>query len=208
MVVDFIAPGATVSAFTLPSSTHTGFTVFFTGLSGSGKSTIANELIARLEQMGRVVSLLDGDLVRKHLTSELGFSKEHRDLNVRRVGFVAFELTRCGAAVICALIAPYDETRRSVRRMIEDVGGFLLVHLATPLEVCEARDPKGLYARARAGVLTQFTGVSDPYEPPADADLVIDTSTTPVGEAVDRVLAALSARGCTVHVWRAAVEKR
>jgi len=181
------------------SSTHTGFTIFFTGLSGAGKSTIATALMGRLEQRGRIVSLLDGDLIRQHLTSELGFSKEHRDLNVRRVGFVACEVTRCGGVVICALIAPYDEARRSVRRMIESVGGFLLVHLATPLAVCEARDPKGLYAKARAGVLTQFTGVSDPYETPKDAEVVIDTSTTSVDDAVDRILAALSTKGYLAH---------
>lgn len=172
-----------------------GFTVFFTGLPGAGKSTVAKALVARLEKMGRTVSLLDGDGVRQYLTPELGFSKEHRDRNVRRVGFVASEITRSGGAVVCALIAPYDEARQSVRRMIESVGGFHLVYLSTPLDVCEARDPKGLYAKARAGALAQFTGVSDPYEVPADAELVIDTSTTPVDEAVDRVLAALAAHG-------------
>ena len=172
-----------------------GFTVFFTGLPGAGKSTVANALVARLEHMGRTVSLLDGDVVRRHLTPELGFSKEHRDRNVERVGFVAFEITRYGGAVVCALIAPYDEARRSVRRLIESVGGFHLVYLSTPLDVCEARDPKGHYRQARAGVLTQFTGVSDAYEVPVDAELMIDTSTTPVDEAVDRVLAGLSAHG-------------
>jgi sulfate adenylyltransferase len=177
------------------TSTHTGFTIFLTGLSGAGKSTIANALAERLEGLGRVVSLLDGDRVRQHLTSGLGFSKEHRNLNVCRIGFVASEVTRCGGAVVCAVIAPYDEARRDVRRMIEDVGGFVLVHVSTPLAVCEARDPKGLYAKARAGTLAQFTGVSDPYETPTDAELTIDTSNVSVDAAVDRVLALVIARG-------------
>jgi sulfate adenylyltransferase len=193
-----LTPGrsnATLSTLTSLRSSHTGFTVFLTGLSGAGKSTIANALVPRLEQMGRIVSLLDGDRVRQHLTSELGFSKAHRDLNVTRIGFVASEVTRCGGAVVCAVIAPYDEARRSVRRLIEPVGGFLLVHVATPIDVCEARDPKGLYAKARAGTLTQFTGVSDPYEPPADAELVIDTTNVSVDRAVQEILAALVVRG-------------
>jgi len=176
----------------------TGFTVFFTGLSGAGKSTIAKSLATHLEQSGRAVSVLDGDIVRPYLASELGFSREDRDVNVRRIGFVASEVTRCGGAVVCAVIAPYDETRQAVRRMIEELGGFLLVHVATPLAVCEARDPKGHYARARAGRIKHFTGVSDPYEPPTDAELVIDTSTTPVGEAVNQILSALSHRGYAV----------
>jgi sulfate adenylyltransferase len=169
--------------------------VFFTGLSGAGKSTLADALAARLEGMGRIVSLLDGDVVRHHLTSELGFSKAHRDLNVTRIGFVAAEVTRCGGAAVCAVIAPYDEARRSVRAMIEAVGGFLLVHVATPLEVCEARDPKGLYAKARAGTLAQFTGISDPYETPSDAELVIDTTNTTVDRVVEEIFAALIVRG-------------
>lgn len=175
--------------------TPSGFTVFFTGLSGAGKSTIATALVTRLEQAGRVVSLLDGDAIRKHLTSELGFSRAHRELNVTRIGFVAAEVTRCGGAVVCAAIAPYDDARQSVRQMIERVGDFLLVYVATPLEVCERRDPKGLYVKARAGLIQEFTGVSDPYEPPADADLVIDTATISVDAAVDRVLARLVDRG-------------
>jgi len=141
------------------------------------------------------VSLLDGDVVRQHLTAELGFSKEHRNLNVQRIGFVAAEVTRAGGAVVCAAVAPYDEARRSVRRAIEKVGCFFLIYVSTPLEVCETRDPKGLYARARAGELTQFTGVSDPYEPPVDADVVIDTTTICVDAAVDRVLEALRRSG-------------
>ncbi|MGH9343818.1 MAG: bifunctional sulfate adenylyltransferase/adenylylsulfate kinase, partial [Terriglobia bacterium] len=142
-----------------------GFTVFFTGLSGSGKSTIANVLRVKfLEIGGRPVTLLDGDVVRKNLSSELGFSKEHRDINIRRIGFVASEITKNGGIAICAPIAPYDSIRKEVRGMIQPHGGFILVHLSTPLETCEKRDRKGLYAKARAGTLPQFTGVSDPYE--------------------------------------------
>ena len=158
------------------SRTHPGFTVFFTGLSGSGKSTLAGALRQRLmEVTGRPVTLLDGDLVRTHLSSELGFSREHRDMNVRRIGWVASEITRHGGIAVCAPIAPYDEVRKQVRAMIEPVGGFILVHVATSLAVCERRDRKGLYARARAGLIPGFTGISDPYEPPDDAALRIDT---------------------------------
>ena len=165
-----------------------GLTVFFTGLSGSGKSTLANALMVKLlETGGRPVTLLDGDLVRKHLSSELGFSKEHRSLNVRRIGFVASEVTRSGGIAICALIAPHDAIRRQVRRLIEPVGGFVLVHVATPLDVCEARDRKGLYAKARAGLLPAFTGISDPYEPPGDADLTVNTATQSSAAAAQAV---------------------
>ena len=144
-----------------------GVTIFFTGLSGSGKSTIANALITKfLETGGRPVTLLDGDLVRKHLSSELGFSKEHRDINIRRIGYVASEITKNGGIAICAPIAPYEATRQAVRQMIEPLGGFILVHVSTALEVCEQRDRKGLYAKARAGIVKEFTGISDPYEAP------------------------------------------
>ncbi len=142
-----------------------GVTIFFTGLSGSGKSTIANALITKfLEMGGRPVTLLDGDLVRKHLSSELGFSKEHRDINIRRIGYVASEITKNGGIAVCAPIAPYEATRKAVRQMIEPFGGFILVHAATSIEVCEQRDRKGLYAKARAGIVKEFTGISDPYE--------------------------------------------
>ena len=152
---------------THPPRIEQGFTVFFTGLSGSGKSTIANALLVKfLELGGRPVTLLDGDIVRKHLSSELGFSKEHRDINIRRIGFVASEITKNGGIALCAPIAPYDAVRKEVRGMIEPYGGFVLVHLATPLEVCEERDRKGMYAKARAGILKEFTGISDPYEAP------------------------------------------
>ena len=173
-----------------------GFTVFFTGLSGSGKSTIANALMVKLLEMGgRPVTLLDGDLVRKHLSSELGFSKEHRDLNIQRIGWVASEITKNGGIAICAPIAPYDHTRQVVRSMIEPVGGFDLVHVATPLEVCEQRDRKGLYAKARAGEIKEFTGISDPYEEPLDAEIVIDTTRLRPSEAAQQIILHLEAQG-------------
>jgi sulfate adenylyltransferase len=173
-----------------------GFTVFFTGLSGAGKSTIANVLMIRLlERGGRSLTVLDGDEVRKHLSSELGFSREHRDLNIRRIGYVASEITKAGGIAICAPIAPYDATRKQVRAMIEPFGGFLLVHLSTPIETCEARDRKGLYAKARAGLVKEFTGVSDPYEEPADAELTIDTGALSADEAAGLILARLVDEG-------------
>jgi sulfate adenylyltransferase len=166
-----------------------GVTIFFTGLSGSGKSTIANVLVTKfLETGGRPVTLLDGDLVRKHLSSELGFSKEHRDINIRRIGYVASEITKNGGIAICAPIAPYDATRKAVRDMIEPVGGFILVHIATPVETCEQRDRKGLYAKARAGILKEFTGISDPYEEPKDADVVINTAELSPEEAAQEII--------------------
>jgi sulfate adenylyltransferase len=166
-----------------------GFTVFFTGLSGAGKSTLAAELRARLlERTGRPVSLLDGDRVRRHLSSELGFSREDRDRNVLRIGFVAAEITRHRGIAICAPIAPFDRARREVRQLVEEGGGFVLVYVATPLDVCEGRDRKGLYAKARAGVLPQFTGVSDPYEVPRDADVVIDTRAETVESATQAII--------------------
>ncbi len=181
---------------THPPRNRQGLTIFFTGLSGAGKSTIANAVLVRLlEQGGRSVTLLDGDLVRKHLSSELGFSKAHRDLNIRRIGFVASEITRNGGVAICAPIAPYEAVRAEVRRMIEPLGGFVLIHLATPLEVCEQRDRKGLYAKARAGIIQQFTGISDPYEAPAHAEIVIDTSTVSPEDAASRVLGYLETEG-------------
>jgi sulfate adenylyltransferase len=179
-----------------PRRGEQGFTVFLTGLSGSGKSTIANVLRVKLLEIGgRGVSLLDGDLVRANLSSELGFSKEHRDLNIRRIGFVASEITRGGGVAICAPIAPYDVVRREVREMIQPCGGFVLVHVATPLEVCEGRDRKGMYAKARAGIIKEFTGISDPYEKPEDADVVIDTSALTPEEATREVLLYLQSEG-------------
>jgi sulfate adenylyltransferase len=179
-----------------PPRHRQGFTLFFTGLSGSGKSTIANILRVKLLEMGgRPVTLLDGDIVRKHLSSELGFSKEHRDLNIRRIGFVASEITRNGGIAICAPIAPYDLLRKEVREMIGACGGFILVHLSTPIDVCEARDRKGLYAKARAGLVQNFTGVSDPYEVPTDSEVVIDTSTMTPEEAAQEIFLHLERQG-------------
>ena len=170
--------------------------MFFTGLSGSGKSTIANVLLVKfLEMGGRAVTLLDGDLVRKNLSKELGFSKEHRDINIRRIGYVASEITKNGGIAICAPIAPYDAVRQDVRSTVQPVGGFILVHVATPLEVCEERDRKGLYAKARAGIIKEFTGISDPYEEPADAELVIDTTKFTAEEAAQQIMLHLEKEG-------------
>jgi sulfate adenylyltransferase len=173
-----------------------GLTVFFSGLSGAGKSTIANVLMTKfLEMGGRPVTLLDGDLVRKHLSSELGFSKEHRDINSRRIGYVASEITKNGGIAICAPIAPYDSTRKDVRAMIEPVGGFILVHLSTSVDVCEQRDRKGLYAKARAGILKEFTGISDPYEEPTDAEVRINTAELSPEEAAQEIILHLEREG-------------
>ncbi len=173
-----------------------GVTIFFTGLSGSGKSTIANVLLTKfLEVGGRPVTLLDGDLVRKHLSSELGFSKEHRDINIRRIGYVASEITKNGGIAICAPIAPYDATRKHVRELVEAVGGFILVHIATPVETCEQRDRKGLYAKARAGILKEFTGISDPYEEPKDAEVKINTADLSPEEAAQEIILHLEREG-------------
>ena len=170
-----------------------GVTVFLTGLSGAGKSTIADALVAELEQDAVPVTVLDGDVVRTHLSSELTFSREHRDLNIRRIGWVAGEIVKHGGTVVVAAIAPYEAAREEARQLVERHGRFVLVHLATPLEVCEQRDVKGLYAKARAGEIPGFTGVSDPYEPPARADLVLDTSVVALDESVLRIRAAMDA---------------
>jgi sulfate adenylyltransferase len=181
----------------MTSSPAPGVTVFLTGLSGAGKSTIADALVAGLEGEGRPVTVLDGDVVRTHLSSELSFSREHRDLNIRRIGWVAGEVVKHGGTVVVAAIAPYEAAREEARKLVEEHGRFVLVHLSTPLEVCEQRDVKGLYARARAGELPAFTGVSDPYEVPERPEVVIDTSVTPLPEAVARIRAAME--GDTAH---------
>jgi sulfate adenylyltransferase len=173
-----------------------GITLFFTGLSGSGKSTLAKIVYAKfIEAGGRPVSLLDGDIVRQHLSSELGFSKQHRDLNVRRIGFVASEITKNGGVAICAPIAPYTSTRRAVRDMIELHGAFIEIHVATPLEVCESRDRKGLYAKARKGLIPEFTGISDPYETPARAEIRIDTTDLSPMQAAQEIFLYLLREG-------------
>jgi sulfate adenylyltransferase len=181
---------------THPPRHKQGFTVFLTGLSGAGKSTIASVLLVKFMEMGgRPVTLLDGDIVRKNLSSELNFSKEHRDINIRRIGFVASEITKNGGIALCAPIAPYDSVRKEVRAIVEPGGGFVLVHIATPIETCEERDRKGLYAKARAGLIKEFTGISDPYEEPADADLVIDTTQLSPEEAAQEILLYLEREG-------------
>jgi sulfate adenylyltransferase len=180
----------------VPPPDRRGVTVFFTGLSGSGKSTVAKALADRLAVDGnRRVSLLDGDEVRRLLSAGLGFSRTDRDLNIRRIGFVATEITRHGGLAICAPIAPFAQVRDEVRGWVAEVGDFVLVHISTPLEECERRDRKGLYAKARQGLIAEFTGISSPYEAPTDADLVIDTSRVPVDAAVAQVRGLLAARG-------------
>jgi len=166
----------------------TPFTVWITGLSGAGKSTLARGIAAELQSRGLLVELLDGDAVRQHLSSELGFSKEHRDLNVERIGWVASRLVRAGAVVVVAAISPYREARRRARALVEEHGAFVEVHVATPLEECMSRDTKGLYARALAGEVTNFTGVSDPYEEPEAPEVRLDTSELSREASVERVL--------------------
>ena len=167
-----------------PTLQNQGLTVFFTGLSGAGKSTLANALMYKLMEMeDRPITLLDGDIVRQHLSSELGFSKEDRDIHVKRIGYVASEITKHGGVAICAPIAPYSNTRKTVRNMIDEVGSFVEIHVSTPLSVCEERDVKGLYKRARAGKILDFTGVSDPYEEPQNPEITIDTSDISVEES-------------------------
>lgn len=164
---------------TQPPLNERGFSIFFTGLSGSGKSTLANGLMVKLLEDGRrPVTLLDGDIVRTHLSSELGFSKEHRSINIQRIGYVASEITKNFGIAICAPIAPYQADRQAVRKMISHFGGFIEVYVNTSLEVCERRDVKGLYAKARQGIVKEFTGISDPYEEPQNAEIVINSEST------------------------------
>ncbi|MFB2531269.1 bifunctional sulfate adenylyltransferase/adenylylsulfate kinase [Paracoccus sp. p4-l81] len=181
---------------TSPARDKQGFTVFFTGLSGSGKSTIANALMVKLMEMGgRPVTLLDGDVVRKHLSSELGFSKEHRDINIKRIGYVASEITKNGGIALCAPIAPYTATRRAVREMVEAYGAFVEVHVATSIEECERRDRKGLYKLAREGKIKEFTGISDPYEVPESPELRVTTEDKDVDNCAHQVLLKLESMG-------------
>jgi len=179
-----------------PPKHEQGFTLFFTGLSGSGKSTLAKAVQAKLlEENKRAVTLLDGDVVRRNLSAGLGFSKEDRDTNVKRLGYVASEITKHKGIAICAAIAPYAEARGVVREQVEQYGGFIEIHVATPFDVCKARDIKGLYQKAEDGLITGFTGVDDPYEAPEQAELVIDTSNTSVSKALDMIFNSLEQRG-------------
>ena len=179
-----------------PPRAKQGFTVFFTGFSGSGKSTIANALMVKLMEMGgRPVTILDGDIVRKNLSSELGFSKEHRDLNIRRIGYVASEITKNGGIAICAPIAPYATTRRAVREDVEAFGAFVEVHVATSIEACERRDRKGLYKLARAGKIKEFTGISDPYDVPKKPELTLETEGVAVDNCAHQILLKLESVG-------------
>jgi len=181
---------------TAPPRAKQGFTVFFTGLSGSGKSTIANALMVKLMEMGgRPVTLLDGDVVRKHLSSELGFSKEHRDINIRRIGYVASEITKNGGIAICAPIAPYAQTRKDVRAMVEQYGAMVEVHVATSVEECEKRDRKGLYKLAREGKIKEFTGISDPYEAPENPELRVETQSVSPDDCAQQVMLKLESMG-------------
>ncbi|SCX38190.1 sulfate adenylyltransferase [Klenkia marina] len=172
-----------------------GVAVLLTGLSGAGKSTITDALVAELEAEGTPVTVLDGDVVRTHLSSELGFSRADRDLNIRRIGWVAGEVVKHGGTAVIAAIAPFEQARAEARTLVEAHGRFVLVHLCTPLEVCEARDVKGLYAKARAGEIPTFTGVSDPYEEPVRAELRIDTSVVGLADAVAQVRSAMAGVG-------------
>ncbi len=179
-----------------PPRNKQGFTVFFTGLSGSGKSTIANALMIKLMELGgRPVTLLDGDVVRQNLSSELGFSKEHRDINIRRIGYVASEITKNGGIALCAPIAPYEKTRKSVRNEIEHYGAFIEVYVATTVEECERRDRKGLYKLAREGKIREFTGISDPYNVPVNPELVLETEQFEVDECAQKIILKLESMG-------------
>jgi sulfate adenylyltransferase len=170
-----------------------GFTILLTGLSGAGKSTIAELLIPKI---GRYVSLLDGDNIRENLSPELTFSKEHRDMNVKRVAFVASEITKHGGVAVCALISPYEEMRNKFKQLVEPHGKFFLIHISTPLEVCEERDPKGLYKKVRNDEIKNFTGISDPYEVPQNPSLSIDTSDFTPEECVSQIVDMLREEGC------------
>jgi adenylylsulfate kinase len=173
-----------------------GFTLWFTGLSGSGKTTISDLVAPELERRGLLVERLDGDVVRTHLSYGLGFSKADRDANIERIGWVASRLTRAGAAVVVSAISPYEAARKRARALVEEQGPFVEVYVATPVEECERRDVKGLYAKARAGEIPEFTGVSDPYEEPASPELRIDTQESTPEESARVVLAKLEELGC------------
>ncbi len=194
---DYAEVAASVVAADRPEPDEQGLVLFFTGLSGSGKSTLARALMDKiLEQGGRTITSLDGDVVRRNLSAGLTFSKADRETNIRRIGWVAAEISRHGGLAVVSPIAPFDETRQQVRAMVEEAGGaFFLVHVATPLEECERRDRKGLYAKARAGEIPEFTGISSPYEVPEDADVRVDTTGRTIPDALDDVIVALKDAG-------------
>jgi adenylylsulfate kinase len=177
-----------------------GFTLWFTGLSGAGKTTIAELVAPELESRGLLVEWLDGDVVRSHLTKGLGFSKEDRDANIERIGWVASRLTRHGAAVVVSAISPYEAARRKARELVEEFGAFVEIYVATPVEECERRDVKGHYEKARAGEIPEFTGVSDPYEEPVDPELRIDTTEHEPEESARLVVAKLEELGLLAEV--------
>jgi sulfate adenylyltransferase len=180
-----------------PPVDQQGLVLFFTGLSGSGKSTLARALMDRILEAGeRTVTSLDGDVVRRNLSAGLTFSREDRETNIRRIGWVAAEISRHGGIAVCSPIAPFSQTRSQVRAMVEDAGGaFFLVHVATPLEECERRDRKGLYAKARRGEIPEFTGISSPYEEPDDASVRVDTTGRTIEECLDQVILVLNEHG-------------
>jgi adenylyl-sulfate kinase len=172
-----------------------GFTIWFTGLSGAGKSTIADLIIPELERRGRVVDALDGDVVRTHLSRGLGFSKEDRDTNIHRIGWVASRITRHGGVTVVSAISPYEDTRQAAREMVAEFGTFVCVYVRTSVEECVRRDTKGLYAKAIAGEIKEFTGISDPYEAPASPELTIETEGEAPEDSAARVVAYLEQRG-------------
>ncbi len=176
-------------------SDQQGLTIWFTGLSGAGKSTIAEIVIPELERRGRVVEALDGDVVRTHLSKGLGFSKEDRDTNIQRIGWVASRITRQGGVTVVSAISPYEETRQTARELVEEFGPFVCVHVHASVEACVRRDTKGLYAKAIAGEIKEFTGISDPYEEPTAPELTINTEGESPAESAERVVAYLEQRG-------------
>jgi len=191
--------------FSASSASGTGFTLWFTGLSGAGKTTISRRVAHLLEERGQLVDILDGDVVRTHLSKGLGFSKEDRDTNIARIGWVASRLARAGSAVVVAAISPYDEARRRARALTEEFAPFVEIYVRASLEECARRDVKGLYAKALAGEISSFTGVSAPYEVPTEPDLVLDTEAGPPEDSADLVLAFLESRGLVAADRRASV---
>src|SRR5579864_3949080 len=181
-----------------------GIVIFLTGLSGAGKTTVADELGARLRAIGYRITMLDGDELRTRVSPDLGFSRADREANLRRAGLIASEVVKHGGIAICSFIAPYEQSRREIRQMVMEHGTFFLVHVATPLQECERRDPKGLYQKARAGLMASFTGISDVYEPPVECDLTLDTTGLRAHAAAERVLRALAGRGLSAGFWIAA----